>query len=1010
MSHPNQPAPRPSATTPTIAPPPGPPAGLDDRHRRLARLLYAAELVRGRRVLEIGAPDGDGAAFLLDRGARNVLVLSPAGERPAAKATPPTARIELRSVEDLTRPGALSAAALGGPYDVAIVHARRAWVTTPGFVNELERLVARGGHLLVAVPSRESPQHKDSKEAVGYFELLDALEKTALGAVAMIGQSPFLGAALAPFGASDPALLFDDSLAGGELPEDYLALCGPQPVGGRPYQVVRVPASALLRPAEKPAPVLPPPPLPPVIDPKVLLERDRLLEETRELARERDSLKARISQVSAELEQRHQEAKAAREAQKASEQKLQAAETHAAQAAQASSRAKAAEQKLEELQAQLRRVESQRAEYEELIRQRQRGERETGDIAVLHEREMRALRTTLDERDAFIAELEAQIRDLPKTQERLNAERKRAEDSAQAERQARQKLAEVEGLLLRARAELKERADQGRLSDELVNRQRDVEAGRGELLVQRVELEQLAEKNRAQREELERATKAIEKERLELAQQAAKQKSERDELERALSETRRELVAAQDQIQHLHAEVERKAQLPKEPSQRLTVPAVPDAVPMAVGDIPTSPIGLAAAASELSSPQMVSQLRQRIAELETENERLKDKITDAERETWRHMKARSEAEQNAAEVREDTVRKLRDARKLASVELTRAMEDATKKAVMLREELARTEAERKEAVTQIKELRSARDAAVEQAAVLRQELQQLRWSANLADGESATPRPLAEEVARIREEGERALAEERSARHHAQQAADVAQSRVAELRAAVAALEQALSEAKDRAESEQRRVETLEEDLQRMSGEARSLPQSGQAEVMALQQDLQQQGRLLAELRAERDSLGRLLAEVEREAHARAERARQLRVRLSEREREVEALRIELSERERKIAVLEQGVPPSEEIARLTGELTAARRRVAELQAEAARYEQHSDDVVSTALRERARSVRMTETLDQATRERNQAVDQTGELEHRLREALAESDRLRAELHRIEGKSPDGDR
>ena len=57
------------------------------------------------------------------------------------------------------------------------------------------------------------------------------------------------------------------------------------------------------------------------------------------------------------------------------------------------------------------------------------------------------------------------------------------------------------------------------------------------------------------------------------------------------------------------------------------------------------------------------------------------------------MKARSEAEQAAAEVREDTVRKLRDARKLASVELTRAMEDATKKAVQLREELARTELE-----------------------------------------------------------------------------------------------------------------------------------------------------------------------------------------------------------------------------------------------------------------------------------------------------------------------------
>ena len=52
----------------------------------------------------------------------------------------------------------------------------------------------------------------------------------------------------------------------------------------------------------------------------------------------------------------------------------------------------------------------------------------------------------------------------------------------------------------------------------------------------------------------------------------------------------------------------------------------------------------------------------------------------------------------------------RQARKLASVEMTRAMEEATKKAVQLREELGRTEIERKEAISLIKELRSERDA------------------------------------------------------------------------------------------------------------------------------------------------------------------------------------------------------------------------------------------------------------------------------------------------------------
>src|SRR5581483_8323429 len=59
----------------------------------------------------------------------------------------------------------------------------------------------------------------------------------------------------------------------------------------------------------------------------------------------------------------------------------------------------------------------------------------------------------------------------------------------------------------------------------------------------------------------------------------------------------------------------------------------------------------------------------RVAELEAENARLKTREEDARADAWKAMKARSEAEAAAAEVREDTVRKLKDARKLASVEL-----------------------------------------------------------------------------------------------------------------------------------------------------------------------------------------------------------------------------------------------------------------------------------------------------------------------------------------------------
>jgi septal ring factor EnvC (AmiA/AmiB activator) len=93
-----------------------------------------------------------------------------------------------------------------------------------------------------------------------------------------------------------------------------------------------------------------------------------------------------------------------------------------------------------------------------------------------------------------------------------------------------------------------------------------------------------------------------------------------------------------------------------------------------------------------------------VAALVAENEKLKQKEADSRAEAWKALKQRADAEAAAAEVREDTVRKLKDARKLASVELTRATEEAMKKAVTLKEDLARTERERKELIAEVKRL------------------------------------------------------------------------------------------------------------------------------------------------------------------------------------------------------------------------------------------------------------------------------------------------------------------
>ncbi len=102
--------------------------------------------------------------------------------------------------------------------------------------------------------------------------------------------------------------------------------------------------------------------------------------------------------------------------------------------------------------------------------------------------------------------------------------------------------------------------------------------------------------------------------------------------------------------------------------------------------------------------------------LRAEMEKWKQREADARAEAWKAHKQRADAEAQAAEVREDTVKKLKDARKLASVELTRATEEAMKKAVTLKEELARTERERKQLVVEVKRLTAELDAARAQPA------------------------------------------------------------------------------------------------------------------------------------------------------------------------------------------------------------------------------------------------------------------------------------------------------
>ncbi len=321
---------------------------------------------------------------------------------------------------------------------------------------------------------------------------------------------------------------------------------------------------------------------------------------------------------------------------------------------------------------------------------------------------------------------------------------------------------------------------------------------------------------------------------------------------------------------------------------------------------------------------------------------LRKKLAEAEAETWKQMKARSEVEAAAAELREDTVRKLKDARKLASVELMRAMEEATKKAVTLRDDLARSENERKAAIAELKALRD----------------QGPTMGVVQEDGHHRR------DLARAREEGEaaalaaRALAarertEVDAARVAAEAAAREAEERAAQLRIKLQSTERALAAA----------------ERERDEARATMAAERARADLLA--------SRGGAEAVGEAQSVAAVAREREELSH------------------QLERLRAELADRERRAVLLEQERPPRAEVDRARGELEAARTRVSELQLELQRREAAVERASSVAAHERARSERLVAGERQALAERNDARARAAEAQARV--AGLESDRERAQ-------------
>lgn len=896
-------------------------------YARLARYLYAAEFVVGKRILDIGCSDGEGAALLLDRGALSVLGFDLDRQAVARGQARLGSRGSLRAVtkDQLLTEGSLVRLCAGVKFEAVFVSGDRDWLTAPGFLAALRWLLSPNGQLFFMAQSKEAAPNAPG--AIGYFELLDALENARLGPVTMLGQSPFFATALAPFGATEPALLLDDTLVSDEPPTDYVAVCGHATT--QTYEVVRLPTQAALpkvRVEEREVRVA---------DPQVAAERDRLAHELSLAQRERDGLREKVAEVRGQLDK----ATAQTDRLQTHADKLQ---VQADKLQTQLDRAAASRQETEvQFQGTLERLkisetarkktEALLLEFQERDQQRSRRDGEAAEAALLHEKQMQELRTAIEEREAFVAELEEQARELPRLQERLAKNESRAEEAARSERQARQKLAEVEGLLLRAKTEMAEQLRRAELPQKLDAREREVEAARRELLVAQAELEQrvyalgqkeqaseqaaavLADKALAERAQSEAAASAM-----------ARFAIERDEWKQERNALRTDLAEREERLRVLEKQIE-TARSVERPSH-----------------------GSSANSDELDAVQAQN------TALLAENAVLKEKVADSEREAWKQIKARSEAENAAAEVREDTVRKLRDARKLASVEITRAMEEATRKAVALKEELGRTEGERKEILGQMRQFEKERDEALRLLQKARLDLEALSPTRPVESTVEADLAQLSHEMQdtnkTLRAENARLIEAERTA----QRQLETRTAQMRELQQTVLTLQTQLAEVRQNLESSAR----VPKDVAEME--------------LRLMQEIRARELALLDLRSERDAMGRVLSEVEREAYARGERLRQLKAVLSERERELETLRIEVGDRDRRLTQLGNGARVDERSAHFEQAMQNARRRTEELLAELGQQRQREEDVVAAALREHSRAEQLQMALTQMTHERDQ--------------------------------------
>ncbi len=204
----------------------------------LPRYSFLAPLIRGARILELGALErtfGASSVLLHDRGAASVVAFGNAGAVERARKEHEGPGLSFRTGSVAQQPGS--------SFDLVLVHDEK-FLGAEGGVVALSRLLVPGGHLVVAVRA-QGPSLLASAGANRYAQTVAAL-RPWFRSIEVATQQALLGWVMTPAAGAAARLAIDGAFGGGEQPAFHLFLCGAAATGLAAQILVPVPAEPVL--------------------------------------------------------------------------------------------------------------------------------------------------------------------------------------------------------------------------------------------------------------------------------------------------------------------------------------------------------------------------------------------------------------------------------------------------------------------------------------------------------------------------------------------------------------------------------------------------------------------------------------------------------------------------------------------------------------------------------------------------------------------------------------------